>query len=214
MVYTFTLRANTKWSDGADVTSDDVIFTYALIQSPDFPGNSAWQQLWSQVQIDKIDEAKVRFQLEEPLPAFAQYTTIGILPERSFTRHYGPRLIKHPFNLSPIGTGPFRLVEATEAHVVLETNPRSWHQPARIEEIEFKFYKTLDEGYDAFRAEEIDGLSAVSGELLRQLETLPDIQILSVPLARYEMVYLNLQKPDELPFFSRAKSSAGPFLYS
>ncbi len=79
-IYEFILRQNARWSDGKPVTADDVIFTFSLIQAPDFPGNPALQSLWQTVSLKRIDDRTVRFVLDEPLPGFAYYTTIGILP--------------------------------------------------------------------------------------------------------------------------------------
>jgi peptide/nickel transport system substrate-binding protein len=46
LVYTFHLRENVRWQDGEPLTADDVLFTIAVLQSPDFPGLPSLSELW------------------------------------------------------------------------------------------------------------------------------------------------------------------------
>src|SRR5207302_457080 len=46
--YAFTLRPNARWSDGTQVSADDVVFTVRTVQDPQFPGallNQSWKDI-------------------------------------------------------------------------------------------------------------------------------------------------------------------------
>ena len=203
-VVVFALRQNVKWSDGAPFTADDVIFTLNLIRSPDFPGNAAWQSAWQGVKIEKVDDYTLRFTLDEAYPSFLYYTTFGILPRHILKGVSARRLLSHPFNLSPIGTGPFKLQEATNRHLLLARNPRYAGQPSRITQVEFKFYSDAEALYRAFARKEIDALGQFTQRSIARLESEGNAQLFSGVLPRQGIVYLNLQKPEALPFFQDA----------
>lgn len=200
-VYVFKLRQDVRWSDGVPLTSDDVVFTFNLIQANDFPGDPSWQRLWQSVEVEQIDPLTVHFILSEPFPSFVYYTTIGILPQHILGNIAARDLLTHPFNLSPVGTGPFKLVEATDQHVLLRSNPRYYRKPAQIEQIEFKFYPDLETLAQAFEAQEIEGLGRISADMLRDLQTQANLQFFSAPLPRYAILYFNLRQVETLSFF-------------
>ncbi|MFZ8390696.1 hypothetical protein ACO1L1_14190, partial [Staphylococcus aureus] len=49
-----------------------------------------------------------RFKLAQPLAAFLDYLRIGILPEHVLRNVAPANLSGQPFNLAPIGTGPYQ----------------------------------------------------------------------------------------------------------
>lgn len=202
-VYIFALRPDVKWSDGTPFTAKDVEFTLNLIRAPEFPGNPAWRSLWESVTIQSVDDYTIRFELKEPLPSFIYYTTVGIVPEHLLQGVTAQTLLSHPFNLSPVGTGPFMLRQITENHATLVRNPRYWLAPSRMEQVVFHFYPDLGAMQKAFENQEIDGVGQEASQtntLSRLLEK-PDVQVYNAPLPRSDIVYFNLKQPEELPFF-------------
>ena len=200
-IYTFSLRRDVTWSDGRPFTSDDVFFTFQLIQADDFPGDPTWRALWQTVQMEQLDPYQIRFQLTEPFPAFPYYTTVGILPHHILQTIPAGALLTDPFNLQPIGTGPFKLTEATDQYIRLAPNERYRQTEAHLNPFEFRFYPTSEALFQAFQQQEIDGISRASLSLMQQLFERPDLQFFSAPLPRYEIVYFNLRDVDAYPFF-------------
>ncbi len=109
-------------------------------------------------------------------------------------------LLNHSFNLTPVGTGPFKLKEATETRILLTKNVRYWGRPARIEQIDFRLFPTGPALLADFQAGQLDGIGRVTADMLPQLRPDPATQLFSAALPRYSEVLLNLQQPDDLPF--------------
>ena len=67
-IWTISLKKNLKWDDGYDLNADDVVFTVKTVQNPDIlsPLFSTWQG----VEIEKMDNYEVRFQLKTPYAFF------------------------------------------------------------------------------------------------------------------------------------------------
>ena len=77
---TFTLRANLTWHDGQPVTSQDVAFTYGLLQGETFTGLPQFRSLWQSITITPIDDRQIVFGLSAPYSPFLEATTVGLLP--------------------------------------------------------------------------------------------------------------------------------------
>ena len=124
-VYNFKLRDDVFWHDGEAFTSRDVLFTIGLLQSGHSLIPEDLRNFWSEVEVVVLSETQLQFLLPEPFAPFLDYLTIGILPEHLLSGMGIEEMIDDPFNLAPIGTGPFRfqrlLVEGDQiVGVVLE----------------------------------------------------------------------------------------------
>jgi peptide/nickel transport system substrate-binding protein len=115
VTYVFHLRHGVKFHDGRPLTSADVKFTFDSILdgSVKTPKRGSFRTVAS---IEAPDDWTIVFHLREPYASFLGNLTrpaVGIVPRGS-----GPEIAQHP-----IGTGPFRFVNAiTDQEVVLERN--------------------------------------------------------------------------------------------
>lgn len=200
-VYVFRLQRGLRWQDGEPVTADDVLFTVGLMQDPEFPGAPYLNQLWTTVTAEKLDDTTIRFLLPEPFPAFAEFTTIGILPEHLLAGLPGRDLLDHPFNLHPIGTGPFTLDAVNAQMARLSANPYYSGPKPRLANLEFKFYPSSQAAINAYRSGDVEGIGYVPPESIPQVQALDSLNLYTARLSGYEIIYLNLQAPETAPFF-------------
>ena len=190
LVYVVTLRDDIRWHDGAPFTSADVAFTVALMQDAAFPGPVELQTFWQTVQVDVIDERTVRFTLAQPLATFLDYLRIGILPEHVLRGTSAAALRAHPFNLSPIGTGPYQFDAllgdgARLRGVRLRLAATYVERPeARdgfsFRQINFRCYPTWEDAIAAFQRGEVNTIGEVPPEAVAQIAALP-----LIPYAAY-----------------------------
>jgi peptide/nickel transport system substrate-binding protein len=205
LTYLFKLRSNTRWQDGQPLTSDDVIFTIGLMQDPEFPGVAYLHQLWQTVTVEKLDDYTVRFVLPEPFPAFAEFTTIGILPKHLLDDSPARDLLNHPFNLQPVGAGPFKLDEINSKFARLSRNPFYSGPQPRLAGLELHFYPSYQATITAYRNGEVQGISFIPPYAIPAVQNLEGLNLYAARLSGYEIIYLNLQEPDTLPFFQDVK---------
>ncbi len=195
LVYTFTLRTDVQWSDGAPVSADDVLYTVRTIQDSDYPGLSSIADLWRTVAITDVNATTVRFQLSEPFAPFLDYTTIGLLPAHLLKDVPASELRQAPFNRHPIGTGPFILDELTPDHATFSPNPRYPGLRPYLGNFVFKFYPDAESLLAAFGRGEIEGISQISPENIVQARANKALTLYNARLAGYTLVFLNLDKP-------------------
>lgn len=196
LIYTFTLRSDITWSDGAPFSSADVVYTIQTIQSSDYPGLTDIASLWRTVAISALNPLTVRMQLSQPFAPFLDYTTIGLLPSHLLQDVSASDLPTAQFSRQPIGTGPFVLDELTPEEATLSPNPRYFGQRPYLGTLQFKFYKDGNEAaLAAYERGEVEGVSQVTPELLEQARGLPKLDLQSAQLAGMTLVFFNTTKP-------------------
>ncbi|MEO1646705.1 MAG: ABC transporter substrate-binding protein, partial [Chloroflexota bacterium] len=101
------LRQDILWQDGTPFDVEDVLYTYGLLASPEFPIPEV-RAFWQTVEIQRLGNFALRFRLAQPLASFPTRLTMGILPQHALVGTTASGLLEHPFNLTPIGTGAYQ----------------------------------------------------------------------------------------------------------
>ncbi len=200
LTYLFHLRRGVRWHDGQVFTADDVLFTIRAMQDPDYQGVPYLAELWRSVAVQKLDDYTVQFTLREPFAPFMDYTTIGILPAHLLEKVPASELSRAPFNIRPVGTGPFRVVEAMGDQVTLEAYADYYGPQPMLHQVQFRFYPDHASLLSAYERGEIQGISRVLPQHLPQVREYPDLNLYSAQLWGYSIIFLNLNNPDA-PFF-------------
>jgi peptide/nickel transport system substrate-binding protein len=196
MVYDFLLRRDVTWHDGAPLTATDVAFTIQALQDPGYAGDANLAELWRRVLVEQVDAYTVRFTLEEPLPSFLFYTTIGVLPAHLLSDVPAAQVPTHRFSTeNPVGTGPFMVEAILPDRVVLAAYPDYWDSPVGfLDRLEFWFYAGEEALLTDQARGDIHGFHPVQPGTLASAVERPDLQLYSAMSAGYGIVYLNLQR--------------------
>ena len=124
---TWKLRAGLKWSDGSELTADDVVFTwrYCADEETGCSGRDAFSGIASVEALDSLT-VKVTFDAPTPYP-YAAFTGAGtpIISEAQFAGCVGAAASTcEAQNTAPLGSGPYRIIEFTANDgAVYERNP-------------------------------------------------------------------------------------------
>lgn len=193
-VYTFTLRENIVFHDGAPVTAADVLFTVEAAQNPDI--KSPRRADWEGVGVSSPDERTVIFNLQHAYAPFLENTTLGILPKHLWSSVPAEEFPFHQLNLRPVGSGPFKVSSSrndsagTAVSFTLTAFPKFAQGAAFLRKITFMFYPNEQALIHAFNKGEIDALASVSPEGLGDLKR-TDVRVLRAPLPRVFGVFFN-----------------------
>ncbi len=186
--YVFQLRSDVLWQDGLPFSASDVLYTFGILQASDFPGEPALGAFWRTVEIQQLDTQQIRFRLTQPLGSFLDAMQIGILPEHALRGTSAARLASHPFNLTPIGTGPYQLeaLRSTSTNrtdiVDLRAAPVYRQRPDgqngyAVDRISFHLYGRFDEALSGLKNGEVDGLAGRDRMESAALLDLPNINL-------------------------------------
>jgi peptide/nickel transport system substrate-binding protein len=136
------LKKDVAWHDGRPFTADDVLFTWRYSADP-AAGTSSMTRYQEPERVERLGDHAVRIVFREPTPFwFAAFCGDPgqVLPRHLFDAYRGARAREAPWNLRPVGTGPFRIVSFRPGDELrAERNPH-YHVSGRprFDEIELK----------------------------------------------------------------------------
>lgn len=201
-IYTLKLREGIFWHDSTleqprPVTADDVVFTYQTVKAQGFP-SPILQKNFRGVEIEKIDDRTVQFRLERPYTFFRSNLTLGIVPAHRLTGIPPDRLTEAlDFNLSPIGSGPYkwRSVAGTElaTEVTLEHSPGYYGATSYIDRIVFRAFPDYPSLLSDLR--NLDGVRHVPRNKLGHAIIPQRYNTFYYSLPQYVALFFNLDRP-------------------
>lgn len=156
LTYTIHLHKGVLWHDGEPFTCDDVQFTYTEVLPVYHPsGEGSYGMLES---VECADDYTAVFHLSAPFaPLLAAMKSDGgaVLPKHLYE---GTEITDNPYNLEPIGTGPFMFKEWVRGdHITVVRNPNYFKEGRPfLDEIIFKIIPEPETTIAAFEAGEVD----------------------------------------------------------
>ena len=157
--YTVTLRPGAKWSDGAALTSQDVVFTVDLLRNPDTQSSLSG---WGSFKAEATDARTIVFTLPGAYAPFLHTLTFPVLPHHVLAGIKPAELREQAFSSSPTTSGPFalRMLQNTSsdgsrkiAHLV--ANPRYLHGTPKLERFQLNVYTSREDIEKALKTNEI-----------------------------------------------------------
>ena len=124
---TWNLKQGLKWSDGSDVTAEDVVFTWRYCVDED-TGCTSESSFDGVASVEAIDDATVKIAFDAPV-AYPYQAFVGagtpIISRTQFADCVGAAATTcEAQNKAPLGTGPYRIIDfKTNEEAVYERNP-------------------------------------------------------------------------------------------
>ncbi len=163
----FNLRPEAKFSDGTDVTAEDVVFSHNILKEKGLP---TLKTLFSDVtSVEALDADRVKFSFNEDLPLSILAEQINLVvgtPVFSKSWWNGtdaqgePRDFANSTIEAPLGTGPYILDELDVGkRISYKLNPDYWGKDLPInvgrnnfEKIRYEYYADPTAGFEGFKA--------------------------------------------------------------
>jgi peptide/nickel transport system substrate-binding protein len=208
-LYNITLKEKARWHDGQPVTADDVVFTIDLFRKGSDIVPADVQDFWKNVQVVKLADRVLQFRLPEPFAPFPDYLTFGILPKHLLDGKTPDQMIDLPYNIQPIGTGPYRfsklIVEDGKIRGVVLTSFADYYgQKPYIDDMVFRYYPDSAAAMQAYKDGEVQGIGSVTTDILPQVLAEPKLALFTARKPELSLVLLNLKNQDT-PFLQDAK---------
>ena len=131
---TWKLKQDVKWSDSEPFTAKDVVFTYQFITNPEV-GSVTSGDYAIVKSVEAIDDYTVKVNFKDVTPGW-YLVFVGsqgmILPQHLYAEFNGANAREAPYNLSPIGTGAYKVVEFKPGDsIIYEPNP-NFREPEKL----------------------------------------------------------------------------------
>lgn len=164
MTMTFFMRRGVQFSDGVEMTADDVVWTYQWTMNPQVEADRDRAYMSKIKNVEKIDDYTVRFTFVEPY--FQSFTLAGgmaILPKHFYSK-YSPKQFNESAGLL-LGSGPYKLENPTDWHnepgkpLQLVRNERYWGERPPFDRKIWRIIPDASARLTTFRNGDIDILS-------------------------------------------------------
>ena len=139
---TWTLKQGVKWSDGSDLTAEDVVFTwqYCTDEASGCTSSAAFLGIEA---VEALDARTIKITFDSPSPyPFNAFVGAGtpIISSVQFAGCIGAAAQTcNEQNKAPLGTGPYRIIDFKVNDVVVyERNPYYRGEPAYFDKVVFK----------------------------------------------------------------------------
>jgi len=195
LTWTIKLRPGVKWHDGKPFTSADVVFTLDVIRDPKVVVRSrnGHEHVES---YEAVDDHTVRIKLKDSFaPYVVSWQKTSIIPKHILS---GIDINTAPFNVQPIGTGPFKFKSRVAgSHIEFEPNPDYHGGAPKLTSLVQKYVPDQQTLYAQFQTGEVDiyELQGIPPLLYAKAKTLPNCKVEPSASPFVEFIYFNCGKP-------------------
>jgi peptide/nickel transport system substrate-binding protein len=190
--WTFTLRQNVRFHNGASFTAKDVIYTLQNVMNPaiESPG-AAVLEIVDAEKVAAPDDFTVVFPLKQPhadFPLLLIHYSMYIIPDG----------IGEKINTTGIGTGPFKLTQlAPEGVTTVVANLEYWAGKPGVAQVDIVGIADSEARTAALLADQIDYVEATSPDSVDLIKQKSDYKIYNLPSGGWPVFVM---KTDEAPF--------------
>lgn len=183
-----TLREGVTFHDGSPLTAEDVVFTFDWIRNPDT--GSLWPQFLGFLgAVRAVSDLEVEFELTVPTTLLA--ARLVLVPIR-------PRTATVPFELQPIGTGPYRVATAaSDQTIVLEPfEAYNGSAPPAYEQVELTRVADANARVSGLRSGQFAMIEDVPAGAFQELDSAgAGVRVEAVDSYAWTVLYFNCGRP-------------------
>lgn len=197
LTYTFTIPDDAKFSDGSDLTAEDVAFTYNIPKEEDYAGPRL--DVGNAIaDIKVLDTKKVAFTMAKASPANIKNFTYGIMSKEHYKHSSFTEL--NELNQKPLGSGKFVLEDggyASKQYIKMARNENYWNKD-EMPKIDGVYFMNVadDTVLSALEKGEIDFcMPAAKAENLDAIQSMDGAHLVSYTGNGYTFMCFNTTRP-------------------
>ncbi|WP_415951366.1 ABC transporter substrate-binding protein [Streptomyces sp. KLOTTS4A1] len=194
LTWTYTIREDSKWSDGKPATAKDAAFTFNKMMTDDNAAQANGSFVTNFKKVTAPSPTELVIELKKP-QATMTALDVPIVPEHIWkdVEDFGEFNNDETFPI--VGNGPFTLTEyKTDQYVKLKANKEFWRGAPKFDELVFRTYKDQDAAVAALKKGEVSfvsGSPALTPAQAASLESDPDIKVNEGPGRRFFAIATN-----------------------
>lgn len=192
LTWTFSLREGVMFSNGREMTAEDVKWSFERLINPETGSGNAARVGPPETVIEAVDDYTVTITHPEPFGIFPQ--SIGF--DKSAGIMASESLEDDGMVQVPIGTGPFAIseVEGT-TKIVLTKNESYWQEGLPyLDSVEISPIPDDTVRETALRGGEVDWVLAIAPQNFDSLQEDPNVVVATAPQLSYDYIGINLTR--------------------
>ncbi|MEU6846728.1 ABC transporter substrate-binding protein [Streptomyces sp. NPDC046716] len=196
LTWTYTIRSDSKWSDGEKATAHDAAFTFNKMMTDDAAATANGSFVTNFEKVTAPSDTQLVIKLKKP-QATMTALDVPIVPEHEWKDVKDYAKYNNDDKFPIVGNGPFVLTDyKTDQYVKLKRNPDFWRKSKKtqFDEIVFKTYKDQDAAVAALRKGEVSfvaGSPALTPAQAASLKGEKNIKVNEGPGRRFYAIATN-----------------------
>lgn len=196
LTWTYTIRSDSKWSDGQQATAKDAAFTFNKMMTDEDAATANGSFVSNFKKVTAPSATKLVIELKKPQATMTSLD-VPIVPEHVWKDVKDYKNFNNDKKFPIVGNGPFVLTDyKADQYAKLERNKSFWRKrdKPQFDQIVFKTYKDQDAAVAALRKGEVSfvaGSPALTPAQAASLKGEPNIKVNEGPGRRFYAIAVN-----------------------
>ncbi|AQS67236.1 ABC transporter substrate-binding protein [Streptomyces pactum] len=194
LTWTYTIRSDSKWSDGRQATAEDAAWTFNKMMTDDGAATANGSFVTNFAKVTAPSPTQLVIRLKKP-QATMTALDVPIVPRHVWEKVDDLSKFNNDKNFPVVGNGPFVLTDyKPDSYVRLKANKDFWRGAPEFDELVFRYYKDQDAAVAALRKGEVSfvsGSPSLTPAQSASLEDEEDIHVNDAPGRRFYALATN-----------------------
>ncbi|MFI6688681.1 ABC transporter substrate-binding protein [Streptomyces sp. NPDC050485] len=185
LTWTYTIRTDSKWSDGQQATAEDAAWTFNKMMTDKAAATANGSFVANFKKVSAPDPATLVVELKQP-QATMTALDVPIVPRHVWEKVTDFSKFNNDQQFPVVGNGPYVLTDyKVDQYIKLKPNKSFWRGAPKFDALVFKYYKDNDAAVAALQKGEVSFVSNVTPAQASSLRSAPDIKVNDAPGRRF-----------------------------
>lgn len=194
LTWTYTIRSDSKWSDGQQATAEDAAWTFNKMMTDEGAATSNGSYVGNFEKVTAPSPTQLVITLKKPQATMAALD-VPIVPKHIWEKVGDFSEFNNDKSFPIVGNGPFVLTDyKADSYVRLKANKNFWRGAPKFDELVFRYYKDQDAAVAALRKGEVSfvaGAPALTPAQAESLKGVKNIHVNEAPGRRFYALATN-----------------------
>ncbi|MEW2086068.1 ABC transporter substrate-binding protein [Streptomyces sp. NPDC005283] len=185
LTWTYTIRKNSKWSDGKQATAEDAAWTFNKMMTDENAATANGSFTANFKKVTAPDPETLVIELKKPQATMAALD-VPIVPKHVWEKVGDFSKFNNDKKFPIVGNGPFIITDfKVDQFVKLKPNKDFWRGAPKFDELVFKYYKDGDAAVAALQKGEVSFVQGLTPAQATALKSADNIKVNDAPGRRF-----------------------------
>ncbi|MER8046331.1 ABC transporter substrate-binding protein [Streptomyces sp. NPDC094032] len=185
LTWTYTIRKDSKWSDGQQATAEDAAWTFQKMMTDPNAATANGSFTANFRKVSAPDPQTLVIELKQP-QATMTALDVPIVPKHVWEKVSDFSKFNNDKQFPIVGNGPFVITDfKVDQYIKLKPNKGFWRGAPKFDELVFKYYKDGDAAVAALQKGEVSFVPNLTPAQAAALKTQKDIKVNDAPGRRF-----------------------------
>ncbi|MDJ0460977.1 ABC transporter substrate-binding protein [Streptomyces sp. H27-C3] len=191
LTWTYTIRENSKWSDGEQVTAEDAAWTFNKMMTDEGAATANGSFVANFKKVTAPSPTELVIELKKPQATMAALD-VPIVPKHEWEKVGDFSKFNNDKKFPIVGNGPFILTDyKVDQYVKLKPNKQFWRGAPKFDELVLKYYKDGDAAVAALQKGEVSFAANLTPAQAAALGKAKNIKVNDAPGRRFYALATN-----------------------